>query len=31
MRKIVDGDDLVVPPTIEDPAVLDALRVLLGR
>ena len=29
MREIVDGVDATVPPTIEDPAVLDTLRPLL--
>jgi propionyl-CoA synthetase len=30
IRKIADGEDAPVPPTIEDPAALDELRVLLG-
>jgi propionyl-CoA synthetase len=29
MREIVDGVELTVPPTIEDPAVLESLRPLL--
>jgi propionyl-CoA synthetase len=31
IRKIADGEDAPVPPTIEDPAALDELRVLFGR
>ncbi len=31
MREIADGKDTVVPSTIEDVAVLDALRPVLGR
>jgi propionyl-CoA synthetase len=31
MRGIADGRDEAVPSTIEDPAVLDALRPVLGR
>jgi propionyl-CoA synthetase len=31
IRKIADGEDAPVPPTIEDPAALDELRVVLGR
>jgi propionyl-CoA synthetase len=30
IRKIADGEDAAVPPTIEDPAALDELRVVLG-
>ncbi len=30
MREVADGKDAVVPSTIEDPAVLDALRPALG-
>lgn len=30
MRQIVDGEEVKVPPTIEDPTVLDDLRVILG-
>ena len=30
MRQIVDGEPVKVPPTIEDPTVLDDLRVVLG-
>jgi propionyl-CoA synthetase len=29
MRQIADGSDPAVPSTIEDPAVLDALRPVL--
>ena len=29
LRAMVDGDDYVVPSTIEDPAALDEIRVLL--
>jgi propionyl-CoA synthetase len=31
IRKIADGEDAAVPPTIEDPAALEELRVVLGR
>ena len=31
IRKIADGDQVTVPPTIEDPAVLDEIGVTLGR
>jgi propionyl-CoA synthetase len=31
MRGIADGEDVQVPSTIEDPAVLDALRPILRR
>ncbi|HEV7931530.1 MAG TPA: propionyl-CoA synthetase [Actinomadura sp.] len=31
MRRLADGDDAPVPSTIEDPAVLDRLRPILGR
>ena len=31
IRKIADGDEVTVPPTIEDPAVLDEIGVTLGR
>ena len=30
IRKIADGDDAPVPPTIEDPTALDEFRTLLG-
>jgi propionyl-CoA synthetase len=30
IRKIADGEDAVVPPTIEDPAALDELRIILA-
>jgi propionyl-CoA synthetase len=30
IRKIADGEDAPVPPTIEDPAALDELRAALG-
>jgi propionyl-CoA synthetase len=30
MRQIVDGEPVKVPPTIEDPTVLDDLREVLG-
>jgi propionyl-CoA synthetase len=30
IRKIADGEDAPVPPTIEDPAALDELRVVLA-
>jgi propionyl-CoA synthetase len=30
IRKIADGEDAAVPPTIEDPAALEELRALLG-
>lgn len=30
MRQIVDGEQYTVPPTIEDPTVLDDLRALVG-
>ena len=30
IRKIADGEDAPVPPTIEDPTALDELRVVLG-
>ncbi|HEX4367453.1 MAG TPA: AMP-binding protein [Rhodopila sp.] len=30
IRRIADGEDAPVPPTIEDPAALDELRALLG-
>ena len=30
IRKIADGENAPVPPTIEDPAALDELRVLFG-
>ena len=30
IRKIADGEDAPVPPTIEDPAALDELRAVLG-
>jgi propionyl-CoA synthetase len=29
LRAIVDGDDYVLPPTIEDPAALDEIKALL--
>jgi propionyl-CoA synthetase len=31
MRQIVDGDEYKVPPTIEDPTVLDDLKVALSE
>jgi propionyl-CoA synthetase len=31
MRQIVDGDNYTVPPTIEDPTVLDDLKVALAE
>lgn len=31
IRKIVDREDVVVPPTIEDPGALDELKAVLGR
>jgi propionyl-CoA synthetase len=31
MRQIVDGDSYTVPPTIEDPSVLDDLKVALAE
>jgi propionyl-CoA synthetase len=31
IRKIADGEPAPAPPTIEDPAALDELRVLFGR
>ncbi|MEY2675437.1 MAG: propionate--CoA ligase, partial [Actinomycetota bacterium] len=31
MRQIVDGDEYKVPPTIEDPTVLDDLKVSLAE
>ena len=31
MRQIVDGDSYTVPPTIEDPTVLDDLKVALAE
>ncbi|MEA2730389.1 MAG: propionyl-CoA synthetase, partial [Acetobacteraceae bacterium] len=30
IRKIADGEDAPVPPTIEDPTALDELRAILG-
>ncbi len=30
IRKIADGEDAAVPPTIEDPAALEELRAVLG-
>jgi propionyl-CoA synthetase len=30
MRQIVDGEQYTVPPTIEDPTVLDDLKVALA-
>ena len=30
IRRIADGENAPVPPTIEDPAVLDALRPVLS-
>jgi propionyl-CoA synthetase len=30
IRKIADGEDAAVPPTIEDPTALDELRAKLG-
>jgi propionyl-CoA synthetase len=30
IRKIADGETAPVPPTIEDPAALDELRMLFG-
>jgi propionyl-CoA synthetase len=31
MRKIADGQQYKVPPTIDDPAALDEIRGSLGR
>jgi propionyl-CoA synthetase len=31
MRRIADGEEAPVPPTIDDPAVLDEIRAVLGR
>jgi propionyl-CoA synthetase len=31
IRRIADGEDAAVPPTIEDPAALEELRAVLGR
>ncbi|RZK93451.1 MAG: propionyl-CoA synthetase, partial [Methylobacterium sp.] len=31
IRKIADGEDATPPPTIDDPAALDEIRLLLGR
>ena len=31
IRKIADGEDATPPPTIDDPAVLDEIRLLLDR
>ena len=31
MRQIVDGDQYTVPPTIEDPTVLDDLKKALAE
>jgi propionyl-CoA synthetase len=31
IRKIADGEEAAVPPTIEDPAALDELRLVLQR
>ncbi len=31
IRKLADGVDAPVPPTIDDPAILDEIRVVLGR
>jgi propionyl-CoA synthetase len=30
IRRIADGEDAPVPPTIEDPAALDELRTVFG-
>jgi propionyl-CoA synthetase len=30
LRKIVNGEDFTTPPTIEDPAVPDALKAAVG-
>jgi propionyl-CoA synthetase len=30
IRKIADGETAPTPPTIEDPAALDELRVVMG-
>ncbi len=31
IRRLADGTDGPVPPTIDDPAILDEIRVILGR
>jgi propionyl-CoA synthetase len=31
MRQIVDGEEYVVPSTIDDPAILDEIKELLGK
>jgi propionyl-CoA synthetase len=31
MRQIADGEAYRVPPTIDDPATLDEVKVALGR
>ena len=31
IRRLADGIDGPVPPTIDDPAILDEIRVVLGR
>ena len=31
LRKIADGEDYVVPPTIDDPAILEEMQASLGR
>jgi propionyl-CoA synthetase len=31
IRKIADGEEAAVPPTIEDPSALDELRLVLQR
>ena len=31
IRKIADGQDATPPPTIDDPAALDEIRIVLGR
>jgi len=30
IRKLADGTDAPAPPTIDDPAILDEIRVVLG-
>jgi propionyl-CoA synthetase len=31
MRRIVEGETVPAPPTIDDPAILDEIRGVLGR
>ncbi|MEJ1978847.1 MAG: AMP-binding protein [Acetobacteraceae bacterium] len=31
LRRLADGEDAAAPPTIDDPAILDEIRVVLGR